>query len=201
MHVSSNFSVLVDKYEESEIRITNIPKGLLRKYELLDGISRLSDWPSPLFTRYSDDWPEGIHLTESISNPFGWLLISDPFKKILEEINLNDVEYLPIGICDHQGNLVNDSYYIVNFLSLVEAVDRNESVYEKDAGEKEKIFRFDKFVLLKSIELTGPPIFRLKENPRLILVRQDLVDRFAKANWTGHQFVNVREYATYPTPQ
>jgi hypothetical protein len=189
-----SYFVIQDKFDEQNVYISDIPKGLLRKYQLLEGISRLDDWPSDLAARFSDNEPEGMKLTDWVSTAFGWLLISGRFKQLLEDSGTFAVEYLPIKMKNHKGRLASADYWIVNFLELVPAVDRDRSVFEVDAAEDDKIFEFERLVLLDEVEARGPVIFRLKEQPVLIMVREDLVARIRSVGFTGLQFTSTADY-------
>src|SRR5262245_42403684 len=142
-----NYSVIKDDYDEGNVYVSDIPDGLLRKYQLLQGVSRLAGWPADLAARFSDDEPEGMKLTDWVSNPFGWLLISGRFKQLLEDVGAPAVEYLPIKMKNHKGRLASADYWIVNFLVLIGAVDRERSAFEVSAAEDDKIYSFDRLIL------------------------------------------------------
>jgi hypothetical protein len=192
-----SYSVIKEDYDEGNVYVSDIPDGLLRKYQLLQGVSRLAGWPPDLAARFSDDEPEGMRLTDWVSTPFGWLLISGRFKKLLEDVGAPAVEYLPIKMKNHKGRLAGADYWIVNFLVLIEAVDRDRSAFEVSAAEDDKIYLFDRLVLRDDVEAKGPVIFRLKEQPRLILVREDLVARIQAAGFTGLLFIATAKYKTH----
>ena len=135
-----------------------------------------------------------------VSTPFGWLLIGERFKGLLEKTGLAQVEYLPLRMKNHKKKLVEGSYWIVNFLVLTEAVDRDQSAFEVDAGDDNKIFRFDRLVLRSEIEAKGPAVFRLKEQPYLILVREDIAAQIREAGFTGLRLVETSKYTTYERP-
>jgi hypothetical protein len=194
------YFIIREESDEGNVYVSDIPEGLMRKYQLLKGISRLSGWPTDLAARFSDDRPEGMRLTDWVLTPFGWLLISDRFKKLVEGTGVSNVEYLPIKMKNHKKKVVSDSYWIVNFLVLVEAVDRSKSAFEIDAAEDDKIFRFDRFVLRTEVEEKGPPVFRLKEQPQLVLVREDLATQINGAALTGLRLVETSKYMTYEKP-
>lgn len=191
------YFVLKESYDEGNVYVSDIPEGLLRKYQLLKGISRVAGWPSDLAARFSDNRPEGMKLTDWVSSAFGWLLISGRFKQLIEEAGAPDTEYLPIKLKNHKGRLASADYWIVNFLRLGDAVDRERSAFEVDAAEDDRIFRFDRLVLLDEFEARGPVIFRLKEQPVLIMVREDLVTRIQVAGLTGLRFTATADYKTY----
>lgn len=192
-----DYFIIKENYDDGNVYINDIPEGLLRQYQLLKGLSRVADWPSDLSARFSDNRSEGMKLTDWVSTAFGWLLISGRFKQLLEEAGAPGTEYLPIKLKNHKGRLASSDYWIVNFLRLGDAVDRERSAFEVDAADDDKIFRFDRLVLLDEVEARGPVIFRLKEQPVLIMVREDLVARIQAAGFTGLRFTATANYKTY----
>jgi hypothetical protein len=192
-----SYSVFKEAYDESTVYVSDIPAGLVRKYELLKGVPRLASWPKDLTVDFAKSRPEGMNLTDSVPNTFGWLLVSGRLKALLIEAGAADLEHLPVKVRNHKKRIASEDYWIENFLTFVEAVDRGQSAFDVDAADDELIFAFTRLVLLDSVARGGPPIFRLKEKPRLILVRDDLAQRIQAAGLTGMRFTPVAAYKTY----
>lgn len=194
------YFVIKERYDETHVRITDVPRHLKRKYQLLEGISRLDGWHPEMTAQFSAHRPEGMILNDYVNTSFGWLLISGRFKTLLEDdtLHLEHVEYLPLKINNHKGRLASDDYWIVNFLAPVEGVDRERSVYQADAASADRISIFDALALREEVHEAGPPVFRLKEQPRLILVREDLVRRVEELGLTGMEFIDTEQYRTMP---
>ena len=53
----------------------------------------LDKWPSGETLKFSEDRPEGVLLTDRITNTFSWLIASKKFKDLLEKLNLDYLEY------------------------------------------------------------------------------------------------------------
>ena len=185
--------------DESNVLVSNIPEGLVRQYQLLKGISRAKDWPDDVTAKFSDMRPEGMRLTDFIRSSFTWLFVSDRFKKVLEDVGVTNVEYLPIKMKNHKKKLVDAKYWIANFTVLVEAVDRSKSVFRVDAADDTKISKFDSLVLLPEVEKNGPAALRMKEWPQLMLVREDLAARIKEAGFTGFTLTETTKYRTIPS--
>ena len=189
------YYVLGEKYDETYAYVEGFESDIPESYELLEGISRADGWPENLTGQFSKQRPEGMILTDWIKNESDWLMISDRFKKLLESVELGSVEYLPIKIKNHKGKIVSKDYWIVNFLVHTEAVDREMSIYDDHPVYEDKIFSFEKLILKKEILKSGPAIFRLKERPpRMVLARQDLVERLKKEGLTGMEFIETDKY-------
>ena len=82
------YFVIEENEDESNVYVSDIPEGLVRKYQLLKGISRAVGWPADMAAKFSDIRPEGMRLTDWVATPFGWLLISDRFKELVEDTKM-----------------------------------------------------------------------------------------------------------------
>jgi hypothetical protein len=194
-----NYFVIKEDRDEGNVYVSDIPEGLVRQYQLLEGVPRSVGWPQ-VTAKFSDRRPEGMRLTDWLPTPSGWLLVSDRFKKLIEAMEVANVEYLPIRVRNHKKKIVSESYWIVNFLNLIEAVDRNQSVFDVDAADKNKIYTFDRLVLRAEVDAKGPSVFRMKEKPALVLVRGDLAERIGASRLTGLKLVETAKYVTHAKP-
>lgn len=191
------YFVLRTIYDETNAVIHDIPKNLKKKYQLLEGVSRLKDWPEDVVFQFSKERPEGMGLADLVENTLSQFIISERFKHILEEHDTSGIEYLPVKIKNHKGKIAAEDYWLANFLVLIEAVDRKQSVFEVNAGQEDKIYTFDKLILRENLEKSGPSIFRLREKPQMILAREDLVRRVTKDGLIGVRFTETSKYKTY----
>ena len=63
-----------------------------------------------------------------------WMVVSETFKSTLEQLNLDYLEFLPVGLLDHKGRSRKELYWIVNFTKLLPAVNREQSVFKERIG-------------------------------------------------------------------
>jgi hypothetical protein len=192
----SSYFVIEPLRDETHVRIQDRPPALRRGYELLKGVPRLDGWPTDLTLRFSPHRPEGLLLTDALENAFGWLLASGALRTLLEAFEVVPAEYLPVVIENHKGRIASTDYWIVNLLALTPAVDRERSVYAVRASDPALIRRFDRLVLTAEVEKGGAPLLRLRERPRVLLARADLVAAAEAEGLTGMEFVPVDTYST-----
>jgi len=185
------YYVLKNAYDDQYVYVDNEP-DVDNWDEVNEGLSLLEEWPDGLTMQYSDDNPEGMLLTDHITNGVNWLIVSKKFKHSLEQLNLDYLEFLPVGFLDHKGREKKEPYWIVNFTKLVTAVDREQSIC-KDSIDG-TLDSFKKLVLTDEIEQNGPPIFCLEEQPTLFLFRQDYKEKLDKHGMTGFRLVPTREF-------
>ncbi len=188
------YYVLKSQASETSVWLMDVPDAITKQYQLKQGKSRSEGWPEGVTFEYSRDKPEGMELTDWIDNSKSWMIISAAFRKLLEAFPVTDVEYLPIQLQNHKKKVTSTEYSIGNFTKLVEAVDREQSVFKEAGGD---ITRFDKLVLRPDIVRSGPPLFRLKERAILVLGREELVKKLQKAGMTGVTFVETDNYKTF----
>lgn len=190
------YYVLRPKYDDTYVYLNlETPYAVPKKYQLLEGVSRLDGWPEVVF-KFAKHRPEGMNLTDWVKNSTQWLIISDRFKAILEEFHVKDIEYLPVKIKNHKGRMASEHYWIANFLILTEAVDRELSIFDDNPLDDGAIFSFDKLVLRQDILKSDPVIFRLKEETMTVIARQDLVKRIREEGLTGVRFVETNRFAS-----
>lgn len=171
------------------------PQGFDDKYLLLEGVSLLDRWPDGVSIEFSKRHPEGLNLTDALANPFGFSIVSDALKAVLEAAAA-PTEFLPLHVLNHKGRVASARYWAVNVLLHLAAVDRAHSAYDVDAFYDDQIDSFERLVLTEGVQEEGAPLFRLQERPRLQLMRDDLVEAIIAQGLTGLQFVPTDEYST-----
>jgi len=193
------YTVLTENPSDTDVYVTDLPKGVRATYQLVEGVSQVDKWPDDVALHFPDDFPERIGLTDNIANTHWWLIVSSAMRKIIQTHQSNDLEFLPVSIRNHKGRVAADDYSIVNFLRLIEVVDRGASEFRVDAAYDDQISKYDKLILRQDIEENGPAILRMKETPMLILAREDLAKAIEMAGMTGVTFVPTDEYTTFPS--
>lgn len=187
------YYVLKNSRDQKNVYVTQEPD--FDDWDVInEGTSLVDEWPEGLTLQYSEDRPEGVILTDYITNALNWLIASEKFKHSLEKLNLDYFEFLPVGFLDHKGRTRKEPYWIVNFLKLFPGVNREQSVCEDTIGGT--LGFFEKLTLTEEIEKNGPPIFCLKEQPKMVLFRQDYKEKIDALGLTGFRLVPTDEFKT-----
>ena len=105
-----------------------------------------------------------------------------------------EIEYLPIRIRNQKKQIVQRSYWIANVLRVVDCADMKRSEFEMSEISKKLVWRFSRLVLDESRIPDDAPIFRLANQPKLVLVREDLFGDFLDADITGVMFVDLENF-------
>ncbi|CAM4049492.1 imm11 family protein [Corallococcus soli] len=140
----------------------------------------------------TDDYP-GVKLTDNLINTFGYWVISEALKALLEKEAHTDIEYLPVPIINHKGRRTEGEFFIANPFAIVDCVDLGNSNVDESQmapGLFGGIYR---------LALDGtriPPearLFRLKQMPKVIIVREDLRAALDAQGLTGLSYIAMGE--------
>ncbi len=127
---------------------------------------------------------------DCVHNPLSWPIISDKFRRLLEEIVETDVQFFPAPLWDEITQERISGYWIINVLKRVSCVDMDKSVYEF-FPETDIIQSFDKWCLTREL-IPDASIFRPDEGAAEIFVTDEIVRLAVHANITGIAFEEVK---------
>lgn len=169
------------------------PESIRRKdYLLTEGVCAAAWFPGGVtFDLWKD---RGSKLADSIPNVLGFLIVSDKLRRLLDKHSGADIEFLPVRVRNHQGRLVKARYFIANVLGTTACVDRELSDFDMGAIDKEHASHFRRLVLDESRIGADQKLFRLSEQPGLILAREDLVDELLEQDCTGILFTYLEDF-------
>ena len=136
----------------------------------------------------------GIELTDSIPNSLNLFFASERLKSFLMEHAGARIEFLPIQLRDQKDRLVPEPHYLLNLLEVLGCVDLEKSKYRRSEIDPDFIARFYLLVLDEKRVPPQAKLFRLKEKPNLILVREDLAQALVNEDFTGMMFLDLKEY-------
>lgn len=146
-------------------------------YPNLDGTRQGDKWWPRYFTR-SQEYPLGRYISMLTND----ILIME--RQAITEILpvLGEVEILPI-ICDF------GDYCAVNILTVLDAFDRENSVYVPFRHDPNRIMMFKKFAFFQSA-IQNHHIFKIREATKTYIFVDDIfVHEVEKHNITGFRFV------------
>jgi len=105
---------------------------------------------------------------------------SSRFKKIIENLNINNIQFFKALIRSKDG-VINDDFYIMNIVGRQSVLDMESSDYTEYRG---KVFRMNSMSLdsTKTLEFD---IFRLHEYQEVVLISERLKDAFSQSDLKG----------------
>ena len=183
-----------DEYEEPKL-----------VWDLSILLKNINEWDL-MACKYIEDWDctttalyeEEVEYTDY---PFTSCLLpiySTRLKLLMEDLGMNDIQYLPLKISRKDGAKEVDGYYIANYLRMIDCLNREQSVYQvwtRDTllfWEKRPFmlgtFRDVRKAVLDSDKVNNAPIFRLWGWEMMVIVREDVKQAIEKAGITGCVF-------------
>lgn len=153
------------------------------------------------------NWPEGVRIGNSdpatdgppddvLRNHLGLPIFSQHLREALQLFSIGGVQYLPVEVFRSDSSLLA-GYSIANILSLIPALDTNESeydIYQQDyflLERRGQISNLRKPVLV-GMKILDKDIFRLTEFPVAEFVSQRFVQAYRACKCTGYTFHEVK---------
>jgi len=117
-------------------------------FELSRGISRKTNFPDNALLRMDQNFRKAKKLADQLANISGLAIVNSKIVDVIKELNLMDVELLPVSILDHKGNDTGVPYFIVNPCTVVDCIDKEVSTIMWNPLDKELIARVMGLTLL-----------------------------------------------------
>ncbi len=120
-------------------------------------------------------------------------LFHDVFRMELTRLGIDNIQYFPVELQNPEGE-IELKYSLVNVIGLIEAVDASNSVITPRAGGGRGVLESFK---IKESAARGQRLFRLAENPTLIIIDQTLRDSLEAFNPPGVLMLPTDRYEGY----
>lgn len=173
--------------------VIGTPAGVPRGHELALGVSRAAGWPSGLRCRMREEYPTDRLLPDSFFG-LAWVVVSARARALLEERGGPRVEYLPVGVEDHEGRLAADDCAVVNPLAVVDAIDVEASGVTWNPIRKTLISACRRLVVDPSRVPPELGLFRLTHLEHTVVVRTELARRLSDAGLVGLAWVDPADF-------
>lgn len=184
-----NYFVLTVASQDGAI-IDSYPRGSPAEWKFDEGIHLAREFPERAEVTFSRNFPDFRKLYDFQPNILGALIISAKARQLVDSLGVPHVEFLPVSIKDHRGNVVAGDYAILNLLGGEDAIEMERSDYKMNHINKEQIGRIKKLALKPEAISAEAKMFRCSRMRRLYLIREDVLAAFNEAGLTG--------FRTYP---
>ncbi|NOK03190.1 MULTISPECIES: DUF1629 domain-containing protein [Myxococcus] len=178
-----NYWVLRAESSDGAI-IDALPKDSPTNWKFSTGEPLARGFPAGGRVSFSDHFPDRRKLYDFVRNTVGVFLVSSRVKQVLDDLQVENKEFLPIVMCDHQWNPVVDGYGILNILGSQDAIDMEKSIYDTSALSRE-ISHVSNLVLTQGKIDPKADIFRARNMMELILISDRTKQAFEQAGLTG----------------
>jgi hypothetical protein len=185
----NKYWVLILSSGREGVSLSGIPTGGAKAYKYSEGISLASMHPkneaSGIY--YDPNLLDHIKLYDFVDNLDGLIIANSKVKTILDSFDINNLEYLPSWLYDHQKNIASKDYAIINVLGSVDAIDMEKSDYKMNRIVKTQVKFIDELVLDHDKIPEDAKIFRPSTKLNLILIRDDIKQAFEAEGLKGYK--------------
>ncbi len=173
------------KYENSGVMAYHNKIYEFDMYDVTSG-SYINKWDKRVTFTFSES--DGSELTDYICNDFGWIIVSDNFKKAFENEGMTGIQFLQVSVVNKDNDIEVGIYYVANIINLIAAVDKEKSEYFELAPDR---YSFVSFVL-KEEAIRDFDIFRLKEYDVQAFASERFKKMIKNNKLTGFNFNKVK---------
>lgn len=162
--------------------------------ELSSGSSCKKDFPKDALFRMDKKFRKNTKLADQLSSETSLTVVNSTIANIFRELNLEQVEILPVSVLDHKGDDCGEEYFIINPNNIIDCIDINseESQIFWHPVVKEMITGAFNLVLKEDFDKSHM-IFRPKYFRNRILIREDLAEKINSYGLKGLRFVPIDE--------
>lgn len=191
--MSSNFVIWKYKSVTGGCALKDL-KGLERAFRLNNGSSLQQDFPPDVALHMDPDYPDDLLVTDNVLNADQVIVASARLRECVQAHAPAEVEYLPVTLMDHKGRAASKEHCILHPIKPVDAIDKDQSVFETGLIDPDDIESFEKLVLDETRIPADRSLFRLQGFWGLTLVRRDLADALEREGFSGLAWQAVQDY-------
>jgi hypothetical protein len=146
----------------------------LKTYKLMDGDEvEPGDMPDDRILMSREE--SGIQVPDLVGNTCSMLILSRRLKESLEELEVPNLQFLPVKIINHKKRVASADHFIVNPLGSVDILDTKASDIEWLDGE---VVAIETMVLDPRKAKKAPDLLRVKEDPAEYLVSERVIEQW-----------------------
>jgi len=182
--------------EKDSAIIKSFPNDGPDFWELLEGEPIATHFPETIKLKFSPSRPDKIRLYDFVNNTLLLRIVSKRVRAIFDQFSIDQVEYIPVEIMDHQGNLASNDYFLMNVMNTQPIIDMKRSKYEMCLIEEDQISDFDEIRLTTDQVDMNASIFRSDRQASLYFMTDDVVQAIKAAGLTGLKVVKAEGWDT-----
>ncbi len=179
------FWILSDRNEDGAV-IDAYPQGGVEAYRYLEGQSLAAEHLNDTVLKFSPSYPHRRNLYDFVSNTVRLRIVSARVRQVVQTLGVKNVEFLPVSLANHHGEVVSSDYFIMNPVGFLDVVDMEQSKYRKNAILKSEILWMQELVLKADLPFSTC-IFRPLRLRRVTMMDQVVLDAFREAGLTGYE--------------
>lgn len=184
------FKIILDTTDDIDV-VVNCENTLgFEQYELKEG-NFLKNWNENITFYFN--LHDGNRFTDYLANNLGWFIVSKKFKNLINKIEDEGVQFLPVNVVDIESKtrLEDDEYFVANVLEVVDALNLENSDYSLMDLDGEKIYSVRKYAVTKE-KINDKNIFKLKGDEIPLFVSETFKQLVEESDITGCKFLEIK---------
>jgi len=182
--------------EKDSALIKKIPDDCPAGWKLFEGEPIADQFPETVRLKFSPSRPDNIRLYDFVNNTLLLRIVSKRVRVIFDQFSIDQVEYIPVDIMDHQGNLASNDYFLMNVMKTQPIIDMERAKYKMCTIEEDQISHFAEIRLTTEQVDMNASIFRSDRQASLYFMTDDVVQAIKAAGLTGLKVVKAEGWDT-----
>ncbi len=141
--------------------------------------------PNPIIYRFSEDCKDTPR--DNVAANITGVLVSEKLRRVLDNLQVDNVQYFKTQLINVGCDIDYGGYYFANIVGKYNLIDRSRSELRLDPDDG-SIEDIDSLVLQDLNEDDYPSVFRLKEMPMIVVVKDVIKKEFEREKITGVRF-------------
>lgn len=186
-----DYWILLDCSEEDSAIITGLPDDCPEAWEILEGGPIADQFPEKINLRFSKKYPKNIKLYDFVANTKNIRIISERTKQVFDGLRIEQVEYIPVTLYDHNDDIAGENYYICHIINRQPIIDTERSEYRVSPLDENKIDRVN--LLHVNLQAIDPDakLFRSARQDVLYCITSEVVNAMQAAGITGIRVIKA----------
>lgn len=144
-------------------------------------------------------WPmgksfPGMKVASLVASTAGLLVVARPLFDVLSATGVA-MESYPFTLLDHKKRVASRDHLIVNPLGTLDCLNLKKSSIEYSPDDPDEVVDLETPVLDPRKVAAAPPLFRIKENPRAVVLSHELVDKLRPLNPSNLYLIKIEQSA------
>ncbi|WP_086931502.1 imm11 family protein [Agarilytica rhodophyticola] len=189
-----NYWILKTPIQDDGAHLSTLPTAGPEDFLYSKGESLKAQHPqdSESVMCFDTDFPDRIKLFDFVSNLDEVLIGNKRVRDVFEQLGIENVEYLPVWLMNHQGEIASKDYTILNVLGSVDAIDMEKSKYRMGRIIKTQINRVKHLVLDNDNIPEEAQVFRASSKLNEIFISDPLKQALEAAGLSGWKAIEAQ---------
>lgn len=151
-----------------------------------EGVSLAAEFPTGGIMGFSPNFPKQRKVFDFMPHILGLLVVSQKVRKILDSLGAKKCEYLPVTIHDHKKKAASREHFVLNLMSIQDAIDMEKSKFKINRLAKTQIASIQQLVLKPDGIDPQAVIFRARTKMNQYFINEAAYDAFSRERVTGY---------------